>query len=187
MSLATLFVLAAQLLFDNGVKDVENGRLERARLTLQTLVNTYPSDALTPAAREQIQAIQLFEEGQERMRQGRYAAAEFTFQTMVSVYPESPLVKQAQEAMRAAAKAQQDLVVKLMVRKVDLKDLGMSEGDVQKCFAEREVPLAAGRVFDPRAVEQARMALTELAGAPIRAEARMAGEHEVDVVLSRVQ
>jgi len=186
------FLLAAQLLFDTGVKDVENGKLERARLTLQTLVNTYPNDPLAAGARDEINAIALFEEGQDRVRQGRYDAAEFTFQTLLSVYPKSQLAPQAEAAMRAASKARA-LSVSLTVRAVNLKDAGVSDAQAANRFAEREVKLAAGKPFDPRDVDQARLALTELlsesgnGAAQIRTETRMAGAHEVDVVFTRVR
>ena len=201
-TLASLFLLtvsaaampdAAQSLFDTGVKDVESGKFQRARLTLQTLINTYPEDPLAAEAKAEIDATRLYEEGQDRMRRGRFEAAEFTFQTLLSVYPESPLVKQAEEAMHAAAKAQDDLTVRLRVRGVDLTDVGLDAAEVQKCFTEGEVRLAAGRIFDPRDVEQARAAVTGLfadrgiASAQIRTEVRMAGAHEVDVVLTRVK
>jgi len=185
--IASLFLVAAQLLFNTGVQDAESGQLERARLTLQTLVNTYPADPLVPDAKAQIEAIKLYEEGQKRLQEGRFDAAEFTFHTLLSVYPESPLVKQAEEAMHAAARSQQDLNVRLTVRAVDLDGVGLSAADTQKLFADREVRLAAGKAFDPRDVEQARLALTEFLGGQVRTEVRMAGAHEVDVVLARVK
>jgi hypothetical protein len=191
-SVICFFILAAQLLFDTGVKDVDSGKLERARLTLQTLVNTYPNDPLAADAKDEINAIELFAEGKDRMREGRYDAAEFTFQTLLSVYPKSQLVAQAEAAMRAASQARA-MSVNLTVRAVDLKAAGVPAVQVEKRFAEREVKLAAGKPFDPRDVDQARLALTELlsesgtTGAQIRTEARMAGAHEVDVVFTRVR
>jgi len=191
--IVSMFLVAAQVLFTTGVKDVEAGRLNRARLAMQTLIRTYPEDPLVPDARAQIEAIKLYEEGQERMQQGRYDAAEFTFQTLLSVYPESPLVKQAEEAMRAAAHAREALTVRLTVRSVDLTDVGLEAGEIQKLFTEREVRLAAGKAFDPRDVEEARAVVTAFltehgaAGSQIRTEARMAGEHQVDVVLTRIK
>lgn len=185
--IASLFLVAAQVLFNTGVQDVEAGRLERARLTLQTLINTYPYDPLVPDAKAQIEAIKLYEEGQDRLRQGRFEAAEFTFQTLVSVYPESSLVTPAEAAMHKAAQAQEELNVRLTVRAVDLKDAGLDAGEIRKLFADREVRLAAGKVFDPRDVEQARLALTEFLGSPVRTEVRTAGEHQVDVVLTRLK
>ena len=89
--------------------------------------------------------------------------------------------------MHAAARSQQDLNVRLTVHTVDLTSLGLSPADAQKLFADREVRLAAGKAFDPRDVEQARLTLTEFFGGPIRTEVRMAGEHEVDVVLARLK
>ena len=201
-SLAGLFLFAvlaagapdaASALFDNGLKDVESGKLDRARLTLQTLINTYPDSPLAEEAKDEVNASKLYEEGLARMREGRYEAAEFTFQTLIAVYPESHLGKQAEEGMRQAANAHKKLTVGLTVRSVDLASLGLPEGEVKRVFAEREVRLAAGRAFDPRDVEEARTALTGLlaergsAGAQIRSEARMAGEHDVDVVLVRVK
>jgi tetratricopeptide (TPR) repeat protein len=191
-SMICFFILAAQLLFDTGVKDVDSGKLERARLTLQTLVNTYPNDPLAAGAKDELNAIELFEEGQDRMRQGRYDAAEFTFETLLSVYPKSQLVPRAEAAMHAATQARA-LSVNLTVRAVDLKGAGVPAVQAEKRFAEREVKLAAGKPFDPRDVDQARMALIELlsetgsAGAQIRTEARMAGAHEVDIVFTRVR
>ena len=180
------------MLFNTGLKDEDSGKLERARLTLQTLVNTYPDDPVAGDAKDEINAIELFEEGQERMRQGRYDAAEFTFHTLLSVYPKSQLAKQAEAAMRTAAEAQSQNV-SLRVKSVDLGSTGLAAAQVEKRFAEREVKLAAGRPFDPRDVDQARLTLTELlaesgiAGAQIRTEARMAGAHEVEVVFTRVK
>ncbi len=41
-----------KMLFDKAVEDIEKGRYERARLTLQTLMNTYPdSEYLAEAER----------------------------------------------------------------------------------------------------------------------------------------
>ena len=186
-AIVCLFLAAAQLLFNTGVQDVESGKLDRARLTLQTLVNTYPNDPLAREAKDQLDAINLYEEGQDRMRQGRYQAAAFTFQTLTSVYPESTLAAMANEARRKAEEAHESLTVRLTVRSVDWKWLGLAPAEIRKLFEDREVRLAAGREFDPRDVEQARVALTELLNAQIRTEARMAGAHEVDVVLTRVK
>jgi hypothetical protein len=185
--IASLFLVAAQVLFQTGVQDVEAGKLDRARLTLQTLIDTYPEDPLAPDAKAQIDAINLYEEGLRRMREGRFEAAEFTFHTLLSVYPESPVAKQAEAAMHGAAQAQQELNVCLKVRALDLNGLGLSAGDTQKIFVDHEVRLAAGKPFDPRDVEQARLALTGFLGARVRTEVRMAGAHEVDVVLERVK
>ncbi len=183
---ASLFLVAAQLLFQTGVRDAESGKLERARLTLQTLVNAYPRDPLTPSAKAEIEVIELYQEGQRLAGEGRFDAAEFTFHTLISVYPESPLVKQAEAAMQAAARAQQELNVRLTVRVLDLSGLGMSAHDTQSLFADRELRLAAGKAFDPRDVEQARLVLTDFLKAKVRTEVRMAGAHEVDVVMARV-
>lgn len=184
---------AATVLFDHGVKDVQSGNLARGRLTLQTLINTYPDSPLAAEAQDELNAGKLYDEGMARMQQGRYDAAEFTFQTLLSVYPESRLAKPAQAAMLAAARAQKSLTVGLTVRSVELKDLGLDEGEVRKLFAERELRLASGRAFDPRDVEEARGAVTRRlaetgsADALVKSEVRMAGEHEVDVVLMRVK
>src|SRR5579863_9706911 len=102
VTIASLFLAAAQVLFTTGVQDAGTGKLDRARVTLQTLINTYPADPLAPGAKAQIEAIDLYQDAQQRMREGRYLAAAFTFQTLISVYPESPLVKQAEEGVRSA-------------------------------------------------------------------------------------
>jgi predicted Zn-dependent protease len=183
---ASLFLVAAQLLFQTGVQDAESGKLERARLTLQTLVNTYPQDPLAPSAKAEIEVIELFQEGERLIQEGRFDAAAFTFHTLISVYPESPLVKQAEAAMQAAVRSQEDLNVRLIVRALDLSGLGLTARDTESLFTDREVRLAAGKAFDPRDVEQARMVLTEFLKAKVRTEVRMAGAHEVDVVLARV-
>lgn len=146
-----------------------------------------------PAAKAQMEAIRLYEDGQQLMEQGRFAAAQFTFETLMSVYPESPLVKSAEAAMAEAAKAQEELTVRLTVRGVDLSDVGLEADEVRKLFDSHEVRLAPGRPFDPRDVEQARSAVTArlselgIEKVRIRTEVRMAGEHEVDVVLARVK
>jgi hypothetical protein len=183
---ACLFLVAAQLLFQTGVQDAESGKLERARLTLQTLVNAFPRDPLALTAKTEIEVIELYQEGQRLAGEGRFDAAEFTFHTLISVYPESPLAKQAEAAMQAAARAQQELNVRLTVRALDLTGLGLSAHDTQSLFADRELRLAAGKAFDPRDVEQARLVLTDFLKAKVRTEVRMAGAHEVDVVLARV-
>lgn len=180
-----MFLVAAQVLFTNGVQDAESGRLDRARVSLETLVNTYPADPLVPDAKADLEAINLLKEAQKRMQEGRYQAAEFTYQTLLSVYPGSPLEKQAREGMEAAARAEQELNVRLVVRAVDVNALGVPSNDAKQLFADHEVKLAAGKPFDPRDVEQARLALTAMLGAPVRVEVKTSGAHEVDVVLSR--
>jgi hypothetical protein len=164
-TLASLVLVAAQLLLQTGVQNAGAGKLERVR--------------------EQTDAVKLYEEGQFRMREGRFEAAEFTFRTLLNVYPDLPLAKLAEAAMKSAAEAQQELNVRLMVRTLDLNGLGLSDADMQKLFGDREVRLAAGKAFDPRDVEQARLALTNYLAAPVRAEVRTAGPHEVDVILER--
>jgi tetratricopeptide (TPR) repeat protein len=191
--IAILFATAAQILFNVGVEDVDSGRLERARLTLQTLVNTYPEDPLAKEAKAQLEAIEIYQDGQQLMQQGRFGAAQFTFETLLSVYPESQLAKPAQAALKEAAKAQEELTVRLTVRGVDLSDVGLDADELRKLFEAHEVRLAAGKAFDPRDVEQARSAVTArlselgVTGARVRSEVRMAGPHEVDVVLARVK
>ena len=183
---ASLFLAAAQLLFQTGVQDAASGKLESARLTLQTLVNSYPRDPLAPSAKAELEVINLYQEGERLATEGRFDAAEFTFHTLISVYPESPLAKQAETAMQAAARAQQELNVRLTVHALDLTGLGLSDRAAQSLFDEHEVRLAAGKAFDPRDVEQARLALTGFLKAKVRTEVRMAGAHEVDVVLTRI-
>ncbi len=182
-----LLLAAAQVLFTSGVKDAETGRLERARLTLQTLLNTFPNDPLAPDAKAQIGAIDLYQEGQQRVKEGRYAAAIFTFQTLLSVYPESPLGKQAQAAIQEAARSEEELNVRLVVHDVQVEGFELSGDEAQRFLAEREVRLSAGKPFDPRDVDQARIALTALTGSPVRAEVRTAGAHQVDILLARAR
>lgn len=162
-TLASVILVATQLLSQAGVS----------------------AEAGKSATKEQTDAAKLYEEGQCRMREGRFEAAEFTFHTLMRVYPESPLTKQAESAMKSAAEAQRQFNVRLMVRRLDLRGLGVSEADMQKLFRDREVRLAAGRAYDPRDVEQARLMLTGYLAAPVRAEVRTAGPHEVDVILGR--
>lgn len=183
--LAMMFLVAAQVLFTTGVQDAETGKLERARMTLETLVNTYPADPLVSDAKADLEAINLLQEAQKRMQEGRYMAAAFTYQTLLSVYPGSPLEKQARDGMEAAARAEQELNVRLTVRNVDVAALGVPSRAAQQLFVDHEVKLAAGKPFDPRDVEQARLALTAMLGTPVRAEVKTSGAHEVDVVLSR--
>ena len=146
---ASLFLVAAQLLFQTGVQDAESGKLESARLTLQTLVNTYPQDPLAPSAKAELEVIKLYQEGERLAGEGRFDTAEFTFHTLISVYPESPLAKQAEAAMQAAARAQQELNVRLTVRALDLSGLGLSDRATQASSTDHEVRLAAGKSLRP--------------------------------------
>jgi outer membrane protein assembly factor BamD (BamD/ComL family) len=91
----------AQILYDSGTRDEAAGRVERAKVTLLTMVSTYPTDPLTVKAKVEIGAIYLFLEAQSYAKAGQTHAALVTFRTVATVYPESPLTKLADEEAKS--------------------------------------------------------------------------------------
>ncbi len=93
-----------KLLFDRAVDDIEHGHYERARLTLQTLINTYTTSEYLPQAQLAI-ADSWYREG--TVRSLTQARAECQ-QVMVQ-FPSSPSAAQAAQLMM---KIEEDLAKK---------------------------------------------------------------------------
>ena len=89
----------ARQLYDMGMRQTAEGKLDAARATLQSLVNAYPKDPLALDAKGAIDATLLFEEGQTRVKAGKYETARVAFETLIAVYPENPLAARAKSAI----------------------------------------------------------------------------------------
>lgn len=100
-------------LYEQGLRQIEGGQFERARLSLQTLLNVYPSSPLRDPARTAIRtswiregmanpdAMLLFQEGQTRLSAGRHDAARLAFQTLINLYPSSEYAVKARRLVDA--------------------------------------------------------------------------------------
>jgi len=180
---------SARLLYDTGIRQTAEGKLEAARATLQTLVDNYPKDPLALDAKGAIDATLLFQEGQARARAGRYQAARLAFETLAAVYPENPLVERAKAALDALAekeKANRRVVQALEfrhVRAVPVEDLRLA-------LEEREIRLAVGQPYRSRDIWQAKMALGEIlaekgvSDVRIQAQTRAVPPGAVDVIFT---
>src|SRR5581483_9673102 len=89
----------AKRLYDSGLRLTQEGKLDAARTTLQSLVDNYPKDPLVLQAKGAIDATVLFEEGESRTHAGKYDTARVAFETLITVYPETPLVERARLAL----------------------------------------------------------------------------------------
>ena len=179
---------AAGLLYNQGAKLAEEGRFGAARLTLQTLVNTYPKSAQAAGARNAIEATLLFEDGQQRLLAGKYGTARLAFQTLISVYPESPLVKQAAERMRTSEKLEQAQSSAPIVRSLRFENTeGVEVQDILQRFEEREIELGVEKPYDARMLEEAKAALTELlrergvANARVKVDTRAMAPRSIEI------
>lgn len=100
-------------LYDRALRLMEAGQFERARLSLDTLLNAYPKTALRAAARAAIRTswvrqgivdpdpMLLFQEGQNRLTAGKREGALIAFQTRLHVYPASECAAKARQAIEA--------------------------------------------------------------------------------------
>ena len=93
-----------KLLFDRSVDDIEHGRYGQARLTLQTLINTYPASEYLPQARLAI-ADSWYREGGPK----GLAQAHADCQDLVAEFPGSAVASQAAQLM---LRIEQDLAKK---------------------------------------------------------------------------
>ncbi len=93
-----------KLLFDRSVDAIEHGHYEQARLTLQTLINTYPASEYLPQAKLAI-ADSWYREGSAKSLAQAHAECE---QVMLQ-FPASPVASQAAQLMM---KIEQDLAKK---------------------------------------------------------------------------
>ena len=100
-------------LYDRALRLIEAGQFERARLSLDTLLNAYPKTALRAAARAAIRTswvrqgivdpdpMLLFLEGQTRLTAGKREVALIAFQTLLNVYPASEYAEKARQSIKA--------------------------------------------------------------------------------------
>lgn len=100
-------------LYDRALLLMEAGQFERARLSLDTLLNAYPKTALRVEARAAIRTswvrqgivdpdpMLLFQEGQTRLTAGKREGALIAFQTLLRVYPASEYAEKARQAIKA--------------------------------------------------------------------------------------
>lgn len=99
-------------LYEKGLKQIEAGKFEQARLSLQTMINSYPRSSLRQGARLAIrtswikQGIEnpdpmlLFQEAQTRAAAGNYEAARLAYQTVINTYSSSASAEKARQALR---------------------------------------------------------------------------------------
>ncbi len=74
-----------KLLYDASVEDIKNKRFDVARLTLQTLINTYPDSEYLPAAKLAV-ADSYFQEGTTSALTG----AEVEYKDFITFFPNAP-------------------------------------------------------------------------------------------------
>lgn len=180
---------SAKQLYDAGIRQTAAGKLEAARLTLQTLVNSYPKDPLALQAKGAIDATLLFEEGQARAKAGKYETACLAFATLIAVYPENPLVSRAKSALEALE--EKEKANGKVVQAMEFRDLnGASADEVRAALEQREVRLSVGKLYRARDVEQAKVALEEflsekgVPNARVQAQTRSVPPHSVDVIFT---
>jgi TolA-binding protein len=102
-------------LYDRGLLLIEAGEFERARLSLDTLLNDYPKSTLRAEAKAAIRAswvrqgivdpdpMLLFQEGQSRLTAGKREGALIFFATFINVYPASEYAQKARQTIKALA------------------------------------------------------------------------------------
>jgi len=84
-----------EALYKSGVADVQDGRYERARLTLQTLINTYDTSPLLQPAKVTM-ADSWFRQGGAR----GLAQSEKLCKDVIAQAPDSPSATEARQLMR---------------------------------------------------------------------------------------
>jgi predicted Zn-dependent protease len=179
----------ARQLYDTGIRQTEEGKFEAARMTLQTLVNSYPKDPLALQAKGAIDATLLFEEGQARAKSGKWETARLAFETLIVVYPENPLVERAKSAIEAMADKEKKSrpVVKAMEFR-DVRTVPVEE--IRAAMEEREVRLSVGKPYRSRDIEQAKTVLEEIlaekgmANVRVQAQTRAVPPDAVDVIFT---
>ncbi len=149
----------SRTLLDAALQDEEQGRFDRARLTLRTLATTYSESPLASRARSEVFAIDLFEEGQSKLRQGHTKAAYVTFRTVAQVYPESPLARQAEVVSRVVDPDAAAPAIRMLTYSGPWP---VTQQEIRDRFITTEIPLAVGRPYDAREVERARKVLVQL-------------------------
>ena len=88
-------------LYEQGLKQIEAKQFEKARLSLQTLLNTYPDSKMRERTRAAIRTswiqegvsdpdpMLLYQEGHAREAAGKHEAALLAYQTLINLYPTS--------------------------------------------------------------------------------------------------
>ena len=115
-----------KVLFDKAIKDIEKGRYEVARLTLNTLINTYDTSEFLAKAKLAI-ADSWFREGGSH----GLAQAEAEYKDFILFYP----------TLEEAAEAQEKVCM------IHFKQMEKADRDVTACPARRgRVPPVAGPV-----------------------------------------
>jgi outer membrane protein assembly factor BamD len=84
-----------QVLYASAVGDIQKSRFERARLTLQTLINTYDTSALLPQAKFAIADSWYREGGPHGLAQ-----AEVECNDLLTQFPNSPSASEARQLIR---------------------------------------------------------------------------------------
>lgn len=83
-----------KVLYDSAISDIQHKHLERARLTLQTLINTYESSEYIPRAKLAV-ADSWYREGGTR----GLAQAEAECKDLIKVFPNTPPAKDAEHLL----------------------------------------------------------------------------------------
>ena len=89
-----------QVLYDSAISDIQHKRYDRARLELQTLVNTYTSSELLGPAKAAI-CDSWYREGGAR----GHAQAESECKDVILLFPDSPAASDAQKILQKMADA----------------------------------------------------------------------------------
>jgi|SRR5579883_302645 outer membrane protein assembly factor BamD len=89
-----------KVLYDTAVSDIQHGRYQRARIELQTLVNTYDTSPLAPAALFAIADSWYREGGARNLDQ-----SEKQCQDLIAQYPNAPAAAEAKQLLKKIAAA----------------------------------------------------------------------------------
>ncbi len=89
-----------KVLFQGGVRQEQQGRLESAKLVFVTLVRTYDEGPSVPQAKAEIGAIAIYQEAQTKHAAGDLREAFDTYRTLVLGYRESALAAAASKQMQ---------------------------------------------------------------------------------------
>lgn len=179
----------ARQLYETGIRQTQEGKLEVARTTLETLVNSYPKHPLALQAKGAIDATLLFEEGQARARAGKYETARVAFETLIVVYPENPLVERAKLGL--ATIAEKEKGSRTVVKALEFRDVrAVPVEEIRAAFEAREVRLSIGKPYRARDMEQAKVALEEILAEKgvthvrVEAQTRAVPPDAVDVIFT---
>ena len=84
-----------KVLYDTAIQDVQHGRYERARLTLQTLINTYDTSEFIPPAKFAL-ADSWYREGGAK----GLAQSEKECKDLIALFPNTPAAANAQQLLK---------------------------------------------------------------------------------------